>query len=255
LEAAARALFDLDADFLMRISCGLPARPRLCRPTQYGGAVVKNPLSLFIGVVAAVLTIGSTIEQYAIVSIDAKKSCARNRSRPSIFLGRHHDVHGTQVMELNQRCVVEYVSVYVLKYNGTRSSPPLTAAVAVQYMEEFPMKMLLATIALATLVSSSAHAQYGNRQGYYGAYARVPPYSAYRSYGANRAYAQVPPPAAYYGAYAQAPYFRTPGFYDLYGRPSPYPYSVYSVRGVYIGSDPDPRVRSQLAHDPAQGRE
>ena len=117
------------------------------------------------------------------------------------------------------------------------------------------MKIRLATIALATLVSSSAHAQYGNRQGYYGAYARVPAYSLYRSYGSNRAYAQVPPYAAYYGAFAQAPYFRTPGFYDLYGRRSPNPYSVYDVRGVYIGSDPDPRVRSQLAHDPAQGRE
>jgi hypothetical protein len=120
-------------------------------------------------------------------------------------------------------------------------------------MEEFPMKtILLATVALATLVSSSAHAQYRNWRGYYGAYAQVPPYSAYRSYGFNRAYAQVPPYAAYYGAYAQAP---TPGFYDLYGRRSPYPYSVYSVRGVYIGSDPDPRVRSQLANDPTQGRE
>jgi len=130
------------------------------------------------------------------------------------------------------------------------------------------MKILLATVALATLVSSSAHAQYRNGRGYYGAYAQVPPYSAYRSYGFNRAYAQVPPYAAYNGAYAQAPpyaayngayaqapYFSTPGFYDLYGRRSPYPYSVYSVRGVYIGSDPDPRVRSQLASDPGQGRD
>jgi hypothetical protein len=95
------------------------------------------------------------------------------------------------------------------------------------------MKILLATVALAALLSSSAHAQYGVwRGGYYGAYAQVPPY------------------AAYYGAYAQAPYYRTPGFYDLYGRPSPYPFSVYDTRGRYIGSDPDPRVRSQLARDP-----
>jgi hypothetical protein len=115
------------------------------------------------------------------------------------------------------------------------------------------MKILLATAVLATLVSSSAHAQYRNWRGYYGAYAQVPPYAAYRSY--NRAYAQVPPYAAYYGAYAQAPYFRTPGFYDVYGRLSPYPYSVYSVRGRYIGSDPDPLVRDQLARDPSQGRE
>ena len=115
------------------------------------------------------------------------------------------------------------------------------------------MKMLFATVALAALLSSSAQAQYGTwRGGYYRAYAQVPPYAAYRPYGANRAYAQVPPYAAY-GAYAQAPYFRTRGFYDVYGRPSPYPYSVYDVRGSYIGSDPDPHVRSQLARDPTQG--
>jgi hypothetical protein len=106
------------------------------------------------------------------------------------------------------------------------------------------MKILLATIALATLLSSSAHAQYRAWRGYYGAYAQAPPYGAY---------AQVPPYGAYYGAYAQAPYFRTPGFYDLYGRPAPYPYSVYDTRGRYVGSDPDPRVRDQLRRDPTQG--
>ena len=116
------------------------------------------------------------------------------------------------------------------------------------------MKVLIATVSLATLVSSSADAQYRSR-GYYGGYAQVPPYSAYRSYSFNRAYARVPPYAAYYGAYAQAPYASTPGFYDLYGRRSPYPYSVYDVRGQYIGSDPDPRVRSQLANDPGQGKD
>jgi hypothetical protein len=79
----------------------------------------------------------------------------------------------------------------------------------------------------------------------------VTPYAAYRSYGFNRAYAQVPPYAAY--SYAQSAYYRTPGFYDLYGRLSPYPYSVYDVRGRYIGSDPDPRVRDQLRRDPSQG--
>src|SRR5438093_367671 len=108
------------------------------------------------------------------------------------------------------------------------------------------MKALLATVALVTLLSSSAHAQNGTWRGYYRPYAQVPPY---------RAYAQVPPYAAYYGAYAQAPYFRTPGFYDLYGTPSPYPYSVYDVRGRYIGADPDPRVRDQLRRDPGQGLE
>ena len=104
------------------------------------------------------------------------------------------------------------------------------------------MKMLFATVALAALLSSSAHAQNGVSRGYSRAYAQVPPY---------RAYARVPPYAAYYGAYAQAPYFRTPGAYNLYGIPSPYPYSVYSVRGRYIGSDPDPTVRAQMAHDPS----
>jgi hypothetical protein len=120
------------------------------------------------------------------------------------------------------------------------------------------MKTLFATVALATLLSSSAHAQYGVSRTYYGAYApyrayaQVPPYRAYARVPPYRAYARVPPYTAYYGAYAQSPY-RTPGFYDLYGRRSPYPYSVYDDRGVYIGSDPDPRVRAQLRHDPAQG--
>jgi len=109
-------------------------------------------------------------------------------------------------------------------------------------MEEFPMRILLSTVALATLLSSSADAQYGVGRGYYRAYAQVPPYAAYRSNG-------------FYRAYARAPYYRTPGFYDLYGRLSPYPYSVYDIRGQYIGSDPDPRVRSQLRHDPTQGVE
>jgi hypothetical protein len=126
-------------------------------------------------------------------------------------------------------------------------------------MEEFLMKTLFATVALATLLSSSADAQYGVWRGYDGAYAQVRPYRAYaqvRPYAAYYgAYAQARPYPAYYGAYAQAPYFRAPGFYDLYGRRSPYPYSVYDVRGAYIGSDPDPRVRSQLARDPGQGKE
>jgi uncharacterized protein (DUF2236 family) len=37
------------------ISCGLLARPRLCHPIQYRGGWFKNPLSLFIGGVAAVI--------------------------------------------------------------------------------------------------------------------------------------------------------------------------------------------------------
>jgi hypothetical protein len=128
-------------------------------------------------------------------------------------------------------------------------------------MEEFPMKILLATVALATLLSSSAHAQYGAARGYYGAYAQVPPYAAYRSYGFNRAYAQVPRYAPYrsfgsYGAYAQVPPYAAYRDYGSYGSSnsyayrSPYPYSVYDIRGWYLGSDPDPRVRSMLARDP-----
>src|SRR5262250_858260 len=119
-------------------------------------------------------------------------------------------------------------------------------------MEEFLMKTLFATVALATLLSSSAHAQNGYYRGYYRPYAQVPPYRAYAQVPPYRAYAQVPPYAAYYGAYAQSPYLRTPGFYDLYGTPSPYPYSVYGITGRYLGSDPDPRVRDQLRRDPGQ---
>ena len=29
--------------------------------------------------------------------------------------------------------------------------------------------------------------------------------------------------------------------------------SVYDTRGRYVGSDPDPTVRSQLSHDPTHG--
>jgi hypothetical protein len=54
------------------------------------------------------------------------------------------------------------------------------------------MKVLLAIAALATLVSSSAHAQYGLWQGDYRAYPKIPPYAAYSLYGVNTAYAQVP---------------------------------------------------------------
>ena len=48
------------------------------------------------------------------------------------------------------------------------------------------MKTLLATVALATLLSSSAHAQYGAGRGYDRAYAQVPPNAAYRSYSDPR---------------------------------------------------------------------
>jgi hypothetical protein len=51
-----------------------------------------------------------------------------------------------------------------------------------------------------------------------------------------------------YGAYAAQP-----GIYS-YGRATPGgSYSVYDTRGRYVGSDPDPRIRSQLSNDPTQG--
>ena len=97
------------------------------------------------------------------------------------------------------------------------------------------MKVLIATAALATLIASPALAQ--NYQ--YGPSA----YQAYGQYqGPGAAYAQ---PYATYGGY---------GAYGSYGRVvRPYGDSVYDTRGVYVGSDPDPRVRNQLARDPSQG--
>ena len=82
------------------------------------------------------------------------------------------------------------------------------------------MKMLVVTVALATLITSPALAQYRVWQGPYRAYAS--PY---------RAFAQ--PYSYYYG--------------PRWGN------NVYNITGRYIGSDPDPRIRSQLARDPTQG--
>jgi hypothetical protein len=93
------------------------------------------------------------------------------------------------------RCIIQYVSLMrsSLTYNGLcrsvgNSPPSAEPSDTLHSMEEFPMKILLATVALATLLSSSAHAQYGVARGYYGAYAQVQPYAASRSYGFNRAY-------------------------------------------------------------------
>jgi hypothetical protein len=83
------------------------------------------------------------------------------------------------------------------------------------------MKMLVATLALATLLTSPALAQYGRWQGPYRAYSY--PY---------RAFAQQTWPRAYYRAYASRRY------------------NVYNTSGRYIGWDPDPRVRDMLARDP-----
>jgi hypothetical protein len=79
------------------------------------------------------------------------------------------------------------------------------------------MRIFFATLAFATLLTFPALAQYGSWQRPYRAYAQqIPPYAAYNYYR---------------GTYAASP-------------------SVYSTRGRYLGSDPDPRVRTMMAHDP-----
>jgi len=86
---------------------------------------------------------------------------------------------------------------------------------------EFFMKVLVALAALATLIASPACAQ--------------TPWQGYRSS---------------YGAYAQAPS-------QVFARPyvvTPRrPFAVYSTPNNYVGYDPDPSVRDQLARDPSQG--
>jgi hypothetical protein len=97
------------------------------------------------------------------------------------------------------------------------------------------MKVLIATAALATLIASPALAQ--NWQ--YGP-------SAYQAYG------QYQGPGA---AYAQQPYATYGGYgaYGSYGRVFRSWDSVYDSQGRYVGSDPDGKVRDQLARDPSQG--
>ena len=85
------------------------------------------------------------------------------------------------------------------------------------------MKMIVATLTFATLVTSPALAQYGSPA----------QYDVWRS--PYRAYAQQFGPYADYSRYYGYQYS---------------PYNVYDTRGRYIGSDPDPRVRSDLARDP-----
>jgi hypothetical protein len=86
-------------------------------------------------------------------------------------------------------------------------------------MEEFSMKMIIAILMFAALLASPALAQYGVWRSPYGAYAQQ------------------------YGAYATYPRY--------YGyRYSPYNFNVFDTRGHYVGSDPDPRIRSMLARDP-----
>lgn len=85
------------------------------------------------------------------------------------------------------------------------------------------MIKLLATVALAAAVASPALAQ------------------------TSRTRAQAMPQAR--GAFAAetGPAF---GFPDVRRRS---PYDVYDTRGRYVGSDPDPTVRDQLARDPPPG--
>ena len=91
------------------------------------------------------------------------------------------------------------------------------------------MKKLLTTVSLAAavaaVIASPALAQNGKHRHSRDAYAASSPYASY---------------AAPYGSYRAQ-------------RPSARGYSVYDTRGQYVGSDPDPTVRSQLAHDPTQG--
>jgi hypothetical protein len=84
-------------------------------------------------------------------------------------------------------------------------------------MKEHIMKIVIATLAFAALLTSPALAQYQ-----YGAW-RSPYYGAYAQ--------QFGPYARYYGAR------RTP-------------FDVYDTRGYYVGSDPDTRIRDSLARDP-----
>jgi hypothetical protein len=98
--------------------------------------------------------------------------------------------------------------------------------------KETQMNKLFTTLSLAAgvaaIIASPALAQSGkHRQHVRAPYAASNPYAAYA--------------AAPYGSYQPA-------------RPSARgSYSVYDIRGNRVGSDPDPTVRDQLAHDPTQG--
>jgi hypothetical protein len=118
------------------------------------------------------------------------------------------------------------------------------------------MKILLATAAIVAAAGSPALAQAPSHYSFpqrpsappYRAYA--PPHRAYAS--PYRAYAF--PYRAYaspYRAYAFRPYLPNHGYY-IYP-PDNHPHSpnpawdVYDTRGRYVGSDPDPFIRSYLA--------
>ena len=98
------------------------------------------------------------------------------------------------------------------------------------------MKLFVTAVALAAPLASPALAQqpYGPYQGYgpaYGAYGyQVGPYQSYGYAG----------PAG--------PVFDAYGFFP--GRSFDPRNDVYNTRGRYVGSDPDPRIRNDLARDP-----
>ena len=85
------------------------------------------------------------------------------------------------------------------------------------------MRMLFTTVALSVALATPVLAQAGDR--------------------APEQLAQYQPRASDYNAYARV----TP-------RGSMNRRNVYGSHG-YVGSDPDPRVRDQLRHDPSQGKD
>jgi hypothetical protein len=101
------------------------------------------------------------------------------------------------------------------------------------------MKMLAATVALATLISAPALAQTGRRALDYG----------YYGYGQGYyAYGYAPGPSAYY-AYGYAPGQAYGAYNQFFPRSANPAFDVYDTRDHYRGSDPDPRIRSQLRRD------
>jgi len=95
------------------------------------------------------------------------------------------------------------------------------------------MKLFVTAVAFAALLASPALAQQP-----YGPYLRYGP--GYQAYG----YAIGP-----YQSYGyEGPAFEAYGFVP--GRSLDPRFDVYDTRGRYVGSDPDPRIRNDLARDP-----
>ena len=101
------------------------------------------------------------------------------------------------------------------------------------------MKLFITAIAFAALLASPALAQQP-----YGPYLRYGP--GYQAYG----YQVGPYPGPAYEAYGYAgPAYGAFGFVPP-GRSLDPRFDVYNTRGRYVGSDPDPRIRNDLARDP-----